>query len=131
MTRLAPNKAGFTRVVSWLCLAAVWAGTGCQSQRLAQSRLDRRAGNLRWTADRLADREQRNADWIHRDLQYIRDRLQLDAVRTERNFVELDRWIQRDVDRWIDRQPVYRREIERILRGKPERIEPTAVWLFF
>lgn len=132
MNRMASHRAVFRRVVSWLCLSAVLAAApGCQPQRLAQERLSYRARQSEWAAGTLAAREQRSAVLVDRDLRFLQERLELDAVRTERDMAELDRLIRRDIDRWNARQPAYRRELQRILRGKPEQIESTAIWLFY
>lgn len=129
---MTSGKAAFARVVCWLCMPAMLAAVvGCQPERLAQSRMERRGANLRWAAGKLADREQKSVVWLDRDWRYIQDRLELDAARTDRDLAELDSMIRRDIDRWNARQPVYLREAERILRGKPENIEPTAIWLFY
>jgi hypothetical protein len=53
------------------------------------------------------------------------------AERTVQNRDRLRRWVERDIERWKDNQPVYREDIARRFRGDPSAIPWTAIAMFY
>ncbi len=120
------------RAVALALLAlGIAAALGCEPSPMAQRRTQMRLNNLHETGTMLAQSEQRrpanlreDMDWVKREQQH-RDRDLKDSAAW---FGQL---FQRDVEHFKAQQPEYRREIERIFRGKPETIEDTAIILFY
>jgi hypothetical protein len=53
-----------------------------------------------------------------------------DVDRVSENAGEFNRLAKRDIDRFVERQPLYRRGFLRLFWGKPETIDETAISLF-
>jgi len=114
-----------------LTAAVLVLATGCAHQALAQRRLNARAAGIENTLSVYAERERLCPARLEEDAAYIRDDLALHAQRTAENAGKVGRFFADDVERWRTRQPDYRAEIDRILRGKPENFEWTAIILFY
>ena len=110
--------------------AALLAMIGCATEPLARQRVQRRLDSLDRTARLLVQREQRTGPRLSRDLAWFArelgapDRWQRMRFRLEQRWhAELRRGgrIGRTTGPWLERQ----------LAGRPERIEPVAIRLFY
>ena len=62
---------------------------------------------------------------------HIEDSIDRDLRKSENNVGDVQRYWQRDWDRWFERDGRYGPEAWKIIRGKTDRIEPNAIILFF
>lgn len=113
-------------------LAWLFAGlAGCQSSPIAEQRLAKRTDSLERTvavwAKSEAGRPRRCADTTALALADLGQRVER-YRRAEHAAVD---WLRRDAERWAQRQRLYWEETGRILGGHPERIEYSAVTLFY
>lgn len=120
-----------TAVVAGLAVLAVVALAGCRTSPVGERRLAKRTSSLEHTVAiwgrTEAERPQRFARTVglaDADLRGRVDRYR----RAEEGAAE---WLRRDAERWEQRQPLYWEETGRILSGHPERIEYSAVTLFY
>ena len=117
-----------------LCLAAVallaCLATGCQQRGLAQKRMEARLAGINETAETLAKREQKSPQRLAHAADFVDRDVRKDADALGRDFARVKAYLDRDLRRWQERQPEYWDKTERILRGKPETIERTAILLF-
>lgn len=104
--------------------------TACRHEPLAQRRLAMRWDNIRTTTERIADREAESPQRLTRAAEFIGDNLRRHATAFERDLHGVAAYLERDLRRWQESQSTYWRETGRILRGKPETIERTAIILF-
>ncbi|HUU99113.1 MAG TPA: hypothetical protein VM487_25550 [Phycisphaerae bacterium] len=104
--------------------------TGCRHEPLAQRRLAMRWDNIRTTTERITDREAQSPQRLARAAEFTRDDLRRHAIAFERDLHGVAAYLERDLRRWQESQPTYWRETGRLLRGKPETIERTAIILF-
>lgn len=117
----------------WLAcaLGVTAAGTGCRHADLAERRLALRSSRVERTASAVVHQEQKRGPALKRTVNIIRQSEQRHAEAARANLDEIDAYWQRDCQRWIERQPIYRDEARQILWGKPDRIEGNAIILFF
>jgi hypothetical protein len=113
------------------------ASPGCQDSRssnslaaLAENRAEMRTRWLLWTAEILARQEQRKPAQLERTLKLFERGVRDDVAQTERNLRMLDHYLRREFERFEERMPLYQREAERLLGGKPQNIPRNAVILF-
>ena len=126
MRSVIPIVAG--AVVAALMMSA----TGCQHQDLAERRARMRRDNIARTVNMIERSEASRPARMGRTLTAIDRRARLDARNTVLNGERVENQVKRSFRRWQDRQPYYRKGIDRfLLRGKPENIEPTAIILFW
>jgi phage tail tape-measure protein len=104
---------------------------GCEYGPLARQRVQARQASLHRTVSTLAAREQRSPANLARGGAYARKTLERDAKRLERDARGLGRYLRRDLRRWHENSPRRRRQLERLLRGNPDKIERTAVIMFY
>jgi hypothetical protein len=112
-------------------LLVLGPATGCQHADYSQRRLDQRNATLIWTVQQLEKSEASRPDKLDWTFTQIKDVLNDDAQKLDRNVHWIGRIIQSDARRFEDRQPDYRRVILDILDGKPEAIEMNAIDLFY
>jgi hypothetical protein len=103
---------------------------GCRHQVMAERRLAERERSMDFAVDAVADREAENPGRLRADFKFIGNEIERDARRTADNMDKIGEYLQRDLERWNERQDDYLREAGRILRGNPENIEPAAIILF-
>ena len=117
--------------LGWALAGLVVALFGCQSSPIAEQRLAKRTDSLERTvtvwAKSEAGRPQRCADTTAIALADLGQRVER-YRRAEQAAVD---WLRRDAERWQQRQRLYWEETGRILGGHPERIEYSAVTLFY
>jgi hypothetical protein len=120
------------------CLAmaiALSMAAGCASNpaRTAQvnSRQRDRQQDINWAVSDLVQREQQCPKNLEIAARYISDDLKRSSVNFQRDLRFAGQWWQSDLNRFIQRQPEYRSEILRQLRGKPENIPAVAVDMFY
>jgi hypothetical protein len=104
---------------------------GCQHPA-AEQELKYRRDNLDWTTRTLAERERVPvaSQRLHYTDQVIRESIQQDVLNTGRDARALKAYLDFDVQRFRDRQREYRDTINEGLWGKPEEIEPSAIFMF-
>ena len=118
-------------LVSACLLGLTAAGGGCRHADLAERRFALRCNRVERTADAAAEGERVRVAAITRTVNAIHRNESRHVEASRANLDELDAYWQRDCQRWIERQPIYRDEAWRILRGKADRIESNAIILFF
>ncbi|MFO0837556.1 MAG: hypothetical protein U1D55_03450 [Phycisphaerae bacterium] len=105
---------------------------GCSATTsYGEQRIGKRVDNLVEAGDMLAAHERDSVSNLEYDARFIDSQLRGAADELGDNLSEADRLFRRDAKRWIDNQPYYRREFERIMRGHPEQIEKNAIDLFY
>lgn len=90
-----------------------------------------REESLRWTAHTWAKSEKARPARLARDLDYIPMSLKRSEASFEEMVERLGRLGKRDVDRWRDRQPVYREKAAKLLWGHPDAIAANAATLLY
>jgi hypothetical protein len=118
------------RLVVLCAVVHVVAGVGCTEQTRATRRLAERERSAQFAVSAIAKRESESPGNLREAARVIADDLKRDANRTIANVGEIQDYLRRDLQRWIDSQDDYRREAGRSLRGQPETIERNAVILF-
>jgi hypothetical protein len=104
--------------------------SGCRHEPLAQRRLATRWDNIRTTTERITDREAESPQRLARAAEFIGNDLRHHATAFEHDLHGVAAYLERDLRRWQESQPTYWRATGRILRGKPETTERTAIILF-
>jgi len=117
-------------IATWLGIGLAIGVTACRQEPLAQRRLALRWDNIRTTTERIADREAESPQRLTRAAEFIRDDLRRHATAFEHDLHGVAAYLERDLRRWQESQPTYWRETGRLLSGKPETIERTAIILF-
>lgn len=97
---------------------------GCDDP-LHRRRLDYRTENLRWGAEAAADLESGRGENLARSLRLLERQHQRDVANTNAMPDRVGRWVAQDFERFRDRQPLYRKQIEEELGGDPEKIRRT------
>lgn len=110
--------------------SAVGMLAGCQHKERARRAVDARWAKAGRTIETAIEREREGSARMSRTIRAFVADVQQDEIETRENFRELGRLIQADFRRWDQRQPDYAREVEALLRGKPEMLEPIAIELF-
>jgi hypothetical protein len=114
-----------------LPLALAGASVGCQNADFGERRLQMRDGSLRWTADVWAKSEESRPERLGTAVAYIQANEERHAEALDWDAREARRLLRDDVDRWQQRQPLYWKEIGRILGGRPDEIERYAIIMFY
>jgi len=100
---------------------------GCQTSRLAEKRLEKRRLSTRVVFEMCSRSEARRSGQLRRDLDFIPVNMTRHGEKLEHMIGYVGYLAERDMERWQARQPEYVRRAGAILRGKPERIERSAV----
>jgi hypothetical protein len=116
-----------TRIAAALVLGGIVgaAMAGCE-QPEAQIRSERRNQHMRDTIRTLERREAQSPQKLAATWDEFERRQERDVQRNAENPELIRSAWQRDVDRWNEYQPVYDAEIDKQLRGDPERID--EIW---
>ena len=129
---LAQHSRALVAIVApWVLLAAQVAGVGCDTLPGGDRRMRMRTDGLRETVGIWSKVEQERPARLRRAAEFIAADLNRQAVAFERNAREAERLAERDVQRFQDRQPLYRDTAGRILWGKPQQIPPEIPILFY
>lgn len=83
------------------------------------------------TVDTWARSEAGRPAKVERDIAFVEQNLERQAVRLERAIHWVETWPARDVKRFRDRGSLYLDKAGKIMWGKPEGLEPTAITMFF
>lgn len=100
---------------------------GCQHGRLAEQRFNKRNERLGRTATMLARAEAQRPAKLERGFQYMGRELERNAIQLETNTAAGFKMLDRDTQRFVDRQPDYWDTFLKLIWGKPESIEKTAI----
>jgi hypothetical protein len=114
-----------------LAAATLLVLLGCQHQGLAQRQLDRRVTRLERTISVAETSERSRPAKLERTVGIIQARVDRSVQRTQRNAIDIGRCWDRTWQLWEERQPRYRRDLDRVFLGNPERIESHAITMFF
>lgn len=104
---------------------------GCQHSDYADRRLEHRLAGAERTLKAWQDSEASRPGKLERDFQYVGKEFQERSQKFDRSIRGAGEYLARDVKRFEARQEDYRHEIWRILWGKPETIEKTAIDMFY
>ena len=104
---------------------------GCTHQHLARQRLRRREDTLKRTAALLVQREQSSPQRLARTSDWLARQLWPGPRKLPRLHVRLQRWRDEELNRHRRIRSTAGPWLERQLRGRPERIEPVAIRLFY
>ena len=105
--------------------------TGCQSTDLARQTWAMREARVQRTVAQLWKSEVDGLKRLRWTEDTIRKTLKRDAATTRALPGRLDRRLQGEIRRWDKRRPEIKEYLhERILRGRPADIEPTAIRMF-
>jgi hypothetical protein len=128
-----PARTALRAAVRWAAAPVALVGLagllGCQDP-LVRERLSDRQRTLRWTCDTLAYRETHAGERLHRTDEYVRDNWQRDVANTRRDASAVRAYIEFDVQRFEERQSLYRDEALEILYGKPQNLRPMVILMF-
>ena len=105
--------------------------TACQQKDYADKRLAARETRISETIQSAERREGQNAARLKADAQWIEDCWRDDATDTADNVQEVKARWEAERERFEARQPQYQKDVWRVLRGQPERIERTAISMFY
>lgn len=114
-----------------IMIVFVLAVPGCRHQDLARQRLETRDQHIRNTARVMVETERSQPEQLEKTLVIIDGNLHRDAELTRENVPEYGGYLRGDWNRWRSRPPVYGRWIHDATKGRPENLEPTAIWLFY
>ena len=116
------------RELAGACLAGLLVvAAGCQASPQAERRWQQRVGGVGHTLGWYWANEEAAPARLDRTVRMGLDRIEHDDRALRRNLGEAEKMLRFDIERFERRQPEYWQEILRMLRGKPENIEPTAV----
>lgn len=129
---MTENARPLLRAAVLTLAASVLLGSaGCQHAGVAEDRLVFRSERVARTARAIERQESVRPQRLDRTLREIDRDLRRAAAASRTNIAEMDVYHRARWQRWSERQPVYRDATRRILGGKPERIQPNAIILFF
>lgn len=103
---------------------------GCQHQDRAHDALDARVARFDSTGDAAIRNEAIRPAKLQAALDFAQSRLRRDVARFPVTLQNAGELLREDFERFERNQPVYRAEIEDVLRGHPERIELNAICMF-
>lgn len=106
-------------------------GAGCAHKELSDRRWAARERGVQNTVDVWRRGEADAPRRMNHTLGVADRQLDRDVRTTEAAPARIGGWIDYDTQRWMNNQPVYRRHLENQLRGRPERIEPHTIILFW
>lgn len=107
------------------------ATAGCQHEAQAARAMDRRIGGLQRTIDVAIENEAIRPAKLARVGPFIERHLEEDAKKLRRDLTALEDRLRYDVDRFSDRCSGYGELLSDVFRGAPEKIEPTAIDMFY
>lgn len=104
---------------------------GCAERELSDRRIQAREGGVDNSLRVFGDYELKGEQRLATTFEVAERQLQRDVAVTAAAGERIGGWIDYDVKRWNANQATYRRHIENQIRGKPEAIERSAIWLFW
>lgn len=112
-------------------LLSVLLLTACKSTPYGDVRLSERRANIDWVCASAAEREAQGEARLNAGADWIESELRRDVETCRGNAHAIEKRSRFESDRWEARQPLYRETAGRLWRAKPERIERTAVSMFY
>ncbi len=115
-------------------LPLLTAALGCvatNATRLSQNRMQARIDNIAATTSMLRAHERDSVENLEQAGEFVDKQLGLAARQLQSNLGEAGELLRNDAKRWSANQPLYLREFERQVAGKPEQIVPCAIMLFY
>lgn len=104
--------------------------TGCQHEDRAKAALADRVTRLDSTVNTAVRNEAIRPPKLQATLDFAQARLRRDVARFPVTLQRAGELLRADFERFERNQPVYQAEVEEALRGRPERIELNAIYLF-
>ncbi|MCG3128926.1 MAG: hypothetical protein CHACPFDD_03822 [Phycisphaerae bacterium] len=111
--------------------AAAAHTVGCAPSPRSDTRLAYRVANMANTIGIVEDAEVQRPRTFNDTLGVWTRGIEQDARKTGRHPELIDQYYRFQFKRWNDRQPFYRRTLEGVFSGQPERIEGNAITLFY
>lgn len=130
-TRLLRSVAGGLILGLLTVIGLPACSTPSPNRDLAEQRLERRRESIRRIVRLAETHEQSRPARLDCAFTWIGINLHRHGERFDASLERAGRWIDRDIERAPERQSRYQRKLEQILRGKPEKIEPDAIRMFF
>lgn len=112
-------------------VGALVGAAGCRHADLAEQRLAMRCERVARTMDTARKNESQRPQRLERTFAEISRGARRHAKASRVNADEIERYWQRDAQRWLKRQSLYGEEAGRVLIGRPDRIEGNTIILFF
>lgn len=103
---------------------------GCQHEDRAKAALASRVARLDATVYAAVRNETIRPSKLQAALDFTAARLRRDVARIPVTLERAGALLREDFERFERNQPVYRAEVEDVLRGRPERIELNAIYMF-
>jgi hypothetical protein len=129
--RSAGRRRGWRcAVLLLLPLSLTVVAGGCAPSPAADRRLHMRTDRMQYTVNTWAKSEQGRPAHLQRSLDFVPYVVQRDTRRLKAAGEWFIDWQGRDIKRFQDRGPVYLDKTGRVLWGKPEGIEPSAIMFF-
>lgn len=100
---------------------------GCQHGNYAEQRFNKRTERLGRTAATLARSEARRGPKLQRGFEYMGRELERNSRQLETNTAGAFKLLEKDTERFVERQPDYWDTFLQLIWGKPETIEKTAI----
>jgi hypothetical protein len=126
----AQTSVGRPAVAAALVCAVLLSG-GCQHRELVARGILVRERSLEHVRQSVVESEAIRPSRLRQARTYVAAELRKDADDLTNALLEAENLLNADVRRFEERQPTYQAECRRLFAGKPERIEPTAILLFW
>ncbi len=104
-------------------LGSLLAGCGDPAH---QKRLAHRADGIRYATQTLQHLEKKRPGDLALTTEVIRDRHELDKQHLRDDLEGVDQRVHDEFKNWNEKQPAFRREADRLIRGNPESIRDTV-----
>ena len=111
--------------------AALLSLLGCQHNTQARWAAERRAIRPGRTFDTYLAGEAARGPKLARTFDLMDRRVETDTERTAMAPADVRGWLERDTERFRGRVPIYGRRLVETFSGHPERIEQSAIVLFY
>lgn len=127
----ADSGAAWRLLAAFVGCCALLAAAGCAYNDLAAQRVAAREEGMRRTIGLHLDTEATRMDRLATTAGHIDEQIRLDVERTNRKPQEISEMGELEFNRWPRNQAMFTEELEYQLGGRPERMAPNFIWLFF
>ncbi len=118
-------------LVGLLLVAVMGLSAGCRHHAAVSRQARLRQQSMQLVLDTISGSERSRAARMRRTWGVIEHNTEVDYQRIRYDADYYGAFLRADVQRWRQRQPAYRAVFERVMAGKPQRIEPNAIILFY
>ena len=123
------HRVSFWRMMIGL-IGCCWLVAGCEDPA-HQQRINLRRENLQKTARLFEQEEAPRMDKLGRTFALLRTQHERDVEYTRRNPKIVRDWVENDIKRWNERQPIYGKAIQDQTKGDPENIKRTIPYMLY